>query len=693
MKDEDKAKEQLIDELVALRQRIIELQASETGRKRTGEALRDTNELLEKIFSTTHLLIAYMDTDFNFIRVNRAYAEADDRESEFFVGRNHFDLYPNEENEAIFRRVVETGEPYSTYAKPFEYAEHPERGVTHWDWTLHPVKAASGEVEGLVLCLVNVTERIKAEEELRKHRDHLEELVAVRTAELAAANEQLQREITERKRAEETAAGVIEGMRESVAIIDLDGRLCRVNSEFERGSGWKREEAVGKTTAELGIISKEEFQEIEKEAIPKLMKKGFVRNLEVTVIHRDGTRFPALLSWTLMKDAEGKPTGIIAVARDITERKRVEEALRESEEKYRDLVENINDVIYAVDKNGVVTYVSPVIESFIGYSPQEVIGRSFAEFIYQEDLQRIRKSFRRVLSGQIEENEYRVLTKSGETRWMRTSSQPIFIGDRVIGVQGVLADITERKRAEEALRQYTVELEARNEELDAFVHTVAHDLKGPLVPLVCYAEMLEKDYASLPGQKLREYSRVIAQHGFKMGSIIDELLLLAEVRKMEEVTIEPLDMASIVVEAQGRVAYLIEEHQAEIISADTWPVALGYGPWVVEVWVNYLSNAIKYGGWPPRVELGATGQADGMVRFWVRDNGPGLTPEEQARLFTPFTQLAQVRAKGHGLGLSIVRRIVEKSGGQVGVESEVGRGSVFTFTLPGLYPQLFGDDE
>ena len=569
MKDEDKAKEQLIDELVALRQRIIELQASETERKWTGEALRGTNELLEKIFSTTYLLIAYMDTDFNFIRVNRAYAEADDRESEFFVGKNHFDLYPNEENEAIFRRVVETGEPYSTYAKPFEYAEHPERGVTHWDWTLHPVKDASGKAEGLVLCLVNVTKRVEAEEELREHRDRLEELVAGRTAELAAANEQLQREITERKRAEETAAEVIEGMRESVAIFDLDGRVCRVNSEFERGSGWKREEAIGKTTAELGIISKEEFQKIEREAIPKLMKKGFARNVEVTVIHRDGTRFPALLSWTLMKDAEGKPTGIIAVARDITE----------------------------------------------------------------------------------------------------------------------------RKRAEEALRQYTVELEARNEELDAFVHTVAHNLKGPLVPLVCYAEMLDKDYASLPGQKLREYSRVIAQHGFKMGSIIDELLLLAEVRKMEEVTIEPLDMASIVVEAQRRVAYLIEEHQAEIISADTWPVALGYGPWVVEVWVNYLSNAIKYGGWPPRVELGATGQADGMVRFWVRDNGSGLTPEEQARLFTPFTQLAQVRAKGHGLGLSIVRRIVEKSGGQVGVESEVGRGSVFTFTLPGLYPQLFGDDE
>jgi two-component system sensor histidine kinase/response regulator len=141
-------------------------------------------------------------------------------------------------------------------------------------------------------------------------------------------------------------------------------------------------------------------------------------------------------------------------------------------------------------------------------------------------------------------------------------------------------------------------------------------------------------------------------------------------------------MASIVAEAQQRLAHMIEEHQAEIILPDTWPVALGHGPWVEEVWVNYLNNAIKYGGQPPHVELGATKQPDGMVRFWVRDNGPGLRPEEQARLFTPFTRLDQVRTKGHGLGLSIVGRIVEKLGGQVGVESEVGRGSVFTFTLP-----------
>jgi two-component system sensor histidine kinase/response regulator len=177
-----------------------------------------------------------------------------------------------------------------------------------------------------------------------------------------------------------------------------------------------------------------------------------------------------------------------------------------------------------------------------------------------------------------------------------------------------------------------------------------------------------------------------------MNNIINELLLLANVRQVEEVTLTPLDMDTVVAEAENRLADLIEEYQAEIILPPTWPVVKSYGPWVEEIWVNYISNAIKYGGQPPHVELGATlpsippaseGEIqDGQVRFWVRDNGPGLKPDEQARLFTPFTRLDQARAKGHGLGLSIVRRIIEKLGGQVSVDSQVGQGCVFAFTLP-----------
>jgi PAS domain S-box-containing protein len=137
-----------------------------------------------------------------------------------------------------------------------------------------------------------------------------------------------------------------------------------------------------------------------------------------------------------------------------TEHKRAEEALRQSEKKYRDLVENITNVIYAIDADGMITYISPAIELFIGYGPSEIMDRSFSEFIFQEDLPRMRENFQRILSGHIEANEYRVLTKSGEIRWMHTSSQPIYVGDRIIGVQGILTDITERQALEEMWRRY-----------------------------------------------------------------------------------------------------------------------------------------------------------------------------------------------------------------------------------------------
>jgi PAS domain S-box-containing protein len=135
-------------------------------RKMGEEVLQETNELMEKIFSNTYLCIAYMDTNFNFIRVNHAYAESDGRNEKFFIGKNLFEIYPNEENEAIFQRVVEIGEPYVAYAKPFVYAGHPERGVTYWDWTLHPVKDSHEKIDGLLLCLVNVTERKRLEKEI-----------------------------------------------------------------------------------------------------------------------------------------------------------------------------------------------------------------------------------------------------------------------------------------------------------------------------------------------------------------------------------------------------------------------------------------------------------------------------------------------------------------------------------------------
>ena len=153
-------------------ERTVELQKSNMALLLEIAERKEINKLLENVFSNVHVLIAYMDTDFNFIRVNSKYAEADGRKQEFYTGKNHFDLYPNEENETIFRKVVESGEPYFVRAKPFAYAEHPERGMTFWDWSLKPVKDADAKVSGLVLSLIDVTDNMTLYSELMR-AEHL----------------------------------------------------------------------------------------------------------------------------------------------------------------------------------------------------------------------------------------------------------------------------------------------------------------------------------------------------------------------------------------------------------------------------------------------------------------------------------------------------------------------------------------
>ncbi|HSR34468.1 MAG TPA: GAF domain-containing protein, partial [Anaerolineae bacterium] len=152
---------------LGLVEHLASLYALAVRHKRSDMALLETTRLLETILDHTHVLVGYMDSRFNFLRVNRAYAEADQREPSFFPGKNHFDLYPSKQNEAIFRCVVETGQPYAVYAKPFEYPDHPERGVSYWDWGLVPLKSSDGTVTGLVLTLANVTDRVQAEQARR----------------------------------------------------------------------------------------------------------------------------------------------------------------------------------------------------------------------------------------------------------------------------------------------------------------------------------------------------------------------------------------------------------------------------------------------------------------------------------------------------------------------------------------------
>ncbi len=234
---------------------------------------------------------------------------------------------------------------------------------------------------------------------------------------------------------------------------------------------------------------------------------------------------------------------------------------------------------------------------------------------------------------------------------------------------------------ESRVAQRTADLQARNEELDAFAHTVAHDLKMPITHMVGLAETITNKFETLPPPDRQRYLEIIQQSGHKMASIIDALLLLSGVREMD-VPLEPLDMALIVDEARQRLAHLNRQYGVTVILPNEWPQALGYAPWVEEIWVNYLSNGMKYGGHPPKLTLGATAVANNMIKFWIQDNGIGISPDAREKLFVPFTQLNLRHDSGYGLGLSIVQRIVGRLGGEVGAEALPNQGGLFWFTLP-----------
>jgi len=246
----------------------------------------------------------------------------------------------------------------------------------------------------------------------------------------------------------------------------------------------------------------------------------------------------------------------------------------------------------------------------------------------------------------------------------------------------VVAHVNLRKLQKD-LEQKNIELQEQNKELEAFVHTVAHDIKNPLNVIIGFSSLLKDDLAPVVDAEAFEFIKHIENSGYEMLNTINSLLLLSDAR-VQNVNVAPLNMAQVVSEARQRLASMVTEFKGKITIPNMWPTALGYAPWIEQVWVNYISNALKYGGKPPILELGATPQENGYTKFWVRDNGEGLNAEQCAELFVPFTNITETRNKGGGLGLSIVRRIIEKCNGQFGCESVIGEGSTFYFTLPNV---------
>lgn len=261
-------------------------------------------DILEKGFSGIHVLVAYLDAACNFLWVNQAYANADGRRPDDFVGKNHFALYPNEENEAIFKRAIETGERFSILERPFRYHDHPERGVSYWDWALEPVKDDDGNVEGLLFLLTNVTDKVRA-------RQHLADTAIY-------------------------VRGLLEANPDAFVATDVLGRITEVNVAAETLFGYPRSLALG---THFTKYCKDVHHAME--GFQQVLAQGHLHDFPVDVVARDGRIIPTRLNATVHHSAQGELIGVIATAHDMTEHLRVESERRKL---YEELLVNVTEL-------------------------------------------------------------------------------------------------------------------------------------------------------------------------------------------------------------------------------------------------------------------------------------------------------------------------------------------------------------
>ncbi len=404
--------------------------------KRVTAELSRSNALLERIFDSVHIMVAYLDPAFNFIRVNRTYARADNREPEFFIGKNHFDLYPNPENEAIFRQVVATREPYTALAKPFEYGEHAERGVTYWDWTLQPVQDPTGQVEGLVFLLVDVTEKAVAQRQL-------EEAVV-----------DLRRQAAMMRRAEGLAQ--FGYWREELAPMKVHW-----------SEGMYR--LFGIDPAEAGNLAQALPQTVHPDDYPVLLRhlrevlQGASDTFEGEYRIRradTGEEHVLFAQGEVERDAAGRPDSLFGITQDVTERRRQEWALRE---RFRLMAEALDNMVrVSGPAMSEVIYVNPAYERISGRSRSELYARpsSYFDAIHPEHREWLARTLTAPDATQWEA-EYRIIRPDGTERWLLERGLPLRDEQgRVNLTIGVARDITKHKHAEEALYRREQEFEA-----------------------------------------------------------------------------------------------------------------------------------------------------------------------------------------------------------------------------------------
>ena len=384
------------------------------------------------------------------------------------------------------------------------------------------------------------------------------------------------------------------------------------------------------------------------------------------------------------------------------ERKRALEALRESEMRYRNLVESARDVIFTVSQEGSITSLNPAFEKITGWSREEWLGKNFPPLVHPDDLPLTMDIYQRVLKGEKPPPiiETRILSKSGEYLNVEISITLLTQNGKTISGLGIARDITERKRMEEALhrahdelelrvrerteelRRRTEELARSNAELEQFAYVASHDLQEPLRMVSSFTQLLARRYRGKLDSDADEFIAYIVDGARRMQNLIEDLLTYSRIGRRGK-PFRPTSLNSALDQALANLKVIIEENDAEITRDPLPDITADFGQ-MVQLFQNLIGNAIKFRKKeePPRIRI-TSRKEKGEWLFSVSDNGIGISPEFKNRLFQIFQrEHAASEYPGTGIGLVTCKKIVERHGGRIWAESRLGEGSTLRFTIP-----------
>lgn len=521
------------------------------------------------------------------------------------------------------------------------------RAATGEDWITHVARDVSWQFDTTAQLRAEVSRRADAERDLSDATQRLAALIAT-------AND---------------------------AVISIDERNSIVdwNAAAERIFGWKREEALGRDLAELIIPPAHRARHVE--GIARFLRTGhggiFNRRIETTALRRGGEEFDAELSIWPVRTARG--CTFSSFVRDISRRKAAERALSESEAKYRQVVENVNEGIM-VTAGGRIRYANPRALAITGLDEATAKARPFVEFIHPDDRERVLGNHVRRLRGEAVENhyEFRVMDPGGAVRWLQISAVA-FEWQGEPATLNFLIDVTGRRQIEHDMRQALARERELSELKSRFVAVASHEFRTPLAAILSSIELLDDYGARLPDDERREIVGQIKHAVARMNRMVDQVLTTGRIESGAfafEPRARSIPQLMVQVAAEMDQAHAQSSRIAVRCDGIDRP-RLVDAKLIGHILVNLLGNALKYS--PPDTAVTCTATAEGdRLRFCVTDRGIGIPPADLPRLFESFHRGANVgNVPGTGIGLHVVRECVQLHRGTIEVESAVGRGATF----------------